>query len=255
MSEPHLSALVYGPSGYGKSWLGSTVPAPRLIIDLEGRAGYTENGRGATYWDGISDPMLLEKSPTRTYIVTVTDVALLDSINQWLWAGIAPDGTRRHPFKSVDVDSLMFAQMRTAYKIRPGVNDFLREQDWGVLLRRMERLVQDLHDMTLVERSGINCVVFLAGSTTKNGFNEPMMQGQIGAKLPYLVDLAGYLDNSRDQAGNLVRSLVVEPFPEHGIRAVKDGTHLIRSTFGGVIPSPDFTAMYEALRGGEVGAA
>lgn len=254
--EPSLSALVYGPSGYGKSWVGATTPPARLIIDLEGRADYTPNGRQATHWDGISNPMELEKSPTRTYIVTVTDVSLLDSINSWLWQGIQLDGTRRHPWHSVTVDSLMFAQMRTANALRPGTNDFLREQDWGTLLRKMERLVLDLHDMTRVERSGLKVVVFLAGSALKNGSQEPMMQGQIGAKLPYLVDMAGYLDNARNKdTQELVRQLVIEPYPDYGIRAVKDGTHIIRETFGGVIADPSFERMYEALRGGSGVAA
>lgn len=242
MPEPRLTALVYGQSGFGKSWVGATVPPPRLILDLEGRAGYTPNGEEAVYWDGVSDPMQLDRSPTRTYIVTVTDVGLLDSVNGWLRSG-------QHPFLSVTVDSLMFAQMKTSYKIRPGVSDFLREADWGVLLRTMERLVIDLHDMTMIDRTKLKCVVFIAGSTSKNGFFEPMMQGQIGAKLPYLVDLSGYLDNVRNGEGQLVRQLIIEPYPDFGIRAVKDGTHKIRTTFGGVIPDPNFEAFYEALRG------
>jgi hypothetical protein len=240
--NPRLSALVYAPSGYGKSWLGSTVPPPRLIIDLEGRARYTPNGSKAVSWDGSSDPMSLPKSETRTYVLTVTDMAVLDPALQWLQSG-------KHPWKSVDVDSLMFAQMRTAQQIRPNASDSLQTQDWGVLLRKMERFVQGLHDMTLQaeEIQPLRCVVFLAGSTDKDGVQRPLMQGQIAGKLPYLVDLAGYLDNSRNDDGELVRQLIVEPWPMRGIQAVKDGTHTIKSKFGGVIEDPDFGSMYEAI--------
>ena len=246
MMEPRLSALVYGASGSGKSWLGSTTPAPRLIVDLEGRAPFTPSGRDATHWNGIDPPATLKRSSTRTAIVTVTEVALLDSVYRWLRSG-------QHPFASVTIDSLMFAQMRTKDVLAPSPSDSLRTQDWGTLLRKMERLVQDYHDLTLLPDgvTKVRCVVFLAGSTLKDGFQVPLMQGQIGAKLPYLVDVAGYLDNVRDQEGELVRQLIVEPYPAQGIRDVKDGTDLIRATFGGVIRNPDFSRMFAALRRGK----
>jgi hypothetical protein len=248
VTEPRLSALVYGPSGYGKSWLGSTVPAPRLIVDLEGRARYTPNGRGATEWDGVTDPMKLERSPTRTAIVTATDVGVLDTVYKWLNSG-------QHPFASVDVDSLMFAQMRKKNDIRPGAGH-LTEANWGELLRAMEGLVQGFHDLTMKPHTKVRCVVFIAGSTLDGGFHVPMMQGQIASKIPFLVDLAGYLDNQRAESGELVRSLVVEPFPAQGIRDVKDGTHLIKARYGSAIrlrnenseEGADFQTMFDALR-------
>lgn len=254
--NPRLSSLVYGPSGYGKSWLGSTVPPPRLILDLEGRARYTPNGRNATEWDGISEPMKLERSPSRTYIVTVTEVQVINTVYQWLNSG-------QHPFMSVDVDSLMFAQMRTKNDIRSGV-EHLRELDWGKLLRAMEGLVQSFHDLTLKPHTNVRCVVFLAGSTTKDGFHIPMMQGQIANKLPFLVDLAGYIDNQRGDDGELIRSLIVEPYPEQGIRDVKDGTHSIKAALGGNIAlrslgadtGADFQTMYDVLKdGGQISPA
>ena len=250
--DPRLTALVYAPSGWGKTWLGATTPPPRLIIDLEGRAPYSPAGRKAVLWDGMSNPMELGRSESRTYIVTVTEPGLLDHIKQWLRVG-------PHPFKSVTVDSLMFAQMRERVAISSGPK--FDQQNWGELLWKIERLVQELHDLTLLPpwaprvpgETQVRCVVFLAGSTTRDGYQVPMMQGAIGAKLPYLVDVAGYLDNARDAGGELVRQLIVEPYPLQGIRDVKDGTDIIRSKFGGVIANPDFTAMYEALRAQEEG--
>ena len=246
---PRLTALVYGASGAGKSWLGATTPVPRLIIDLEGRARYTPDGEQATQWNGI-DPLLnadgtsaIPRSPTRTVIVTVTEVKTLDSVYQWLRSG-------KHPFVSVTLDSLMFAQMRTRSDISSGSADF-RTQDWGTLLWKIERLVTQFHDLTLLPVTKVRSVVFLAGSTMKDGFLVPMMQGQIGSKLPYLVDMAGYLQATRTEAGELVRQLIVEPYPAHGIRDVKDGTHKVSATFGGIIQDPNFTRMYEALRSQE----
>lgn len=245
--KPRLSALVYGPSGYGKSWLGSTVPPPRLILDLEGRAQYTPNGEGAVPWDGISPPLELPESPTDTYVVTVTQTKQIDQVFQWLVAD-------QHPFFSIDVDSLMFAQMRTKNELRPGLAT-MSTPDWGTLLRAMEQLVQSLHDLTVSPASKLQCVVFLAGSTVRDGFHVPMMQGQISSRLPYLVDLAGFLSNRRGEDGSLIRSLVLEPYPEYGIRDVKDGTHRISSTLGGVITDPNFESMFRALSAPEGGIA
>ena len=45
-----LTMLIHGDAGTGKSWLGNTVPAPRLILDAEGRSIYLPGGPKVT-WD------------------------------------------------------------------------------------------------------------------------------------------------------------------------------------------------------------
>lgn len=231
--------LVIGPSGHGKSWFGSTVPAPRLIIDLEGRARYTPNGRQAVTWDGVSNPMELTRSPSRTYIVTVTSVAVLDSVRQWLRSG-------RHPFFSIVVDSLMEAQMRSMDDIRPGTAA-LKTQDWGTLLRAMEQLVRELRDLTITPGTNVHVAVFIAGAKLHDGFIRPLMQGSITSKVPYWMDVVGYLEKVRGEDGAIHRRLWIDQRPENDLE-VKDGTDVLLTAYGPCIIDPDAGTMYETLR-------
>ena len=236
-----LSALVIGPSGHGKSWLGSTTPPPRLIIDLEGRAKYTPNGRGASEWDGVSDPMKLPKSKTRTYILRTTDLDDVAMARQWLRSG-------KHPFKSVTMDSLMEAQMRASKDLRPNVRDIFRPQDWGMLLRSMEDVVRDVRDLTMEPASGIKCAVFIAGVQydQEAGFQRPLMSGSITKRVPYWMDLVGYFEKVRLEDGTLERRLWIDQRPENDLE-VKDGTDDIIRKFGGCLIAPTFQEMYDAL--------
>lgn len=250
-AERTLTALIIGPSGHGKSWLASTTPPPRLIIDLEGRAKYTPVGREATVWDGVSDPMKLPRSKSRTYIVPVTNMSVLSSIRTWLRSG-------KHPFVSVTMDSLMEAQMRAIDDLAPGAQA-LRMQDFGTLLRQMEALVREIRDLTMEPATGIKVVVFVAGAKDDNGYKRPLMQGQVNTKIPYFMDLVGYLEKIRTEEGTIVRRLWIDQRPQNDLE-VKDGTNDIITTFGPCVEmvqgdptSPDMTRLYEALKTGEQG--
>lgn len=249
MDEATLSALIIGPSGHGKSWLGSTTPPPRLILDLEGRAHWTPNGKGATFWDGISDPMKLPRSSTRTYIVRVMELSTLARVRQWLRSGA-------HPFRSVTMDSLMEAQMRAQSSIRPGIQA-LRELDWGTLLRTMEQEVREVRDLLLIPETRVRVAVFIAGAKkdVDAGFIRPLMQGQITLRVPYWMDLVAYLEKVSAKGGTegVTRQLWIEQRPQNDLE-VKDGTDAILQAFGPCIASPDFTAMYEALQAERNGA-
>lgn len=243
--EPTLTSLIIGPSGHGKSWLGSTTPEPRLIIDLEGRAKYTPNGRLATVWDGTSDPMKLERSASRTAIVTVTDMRTLETVRQWLRSG-------KHPFMSVTMDSLMEAQMRTTSTLAPGGVQ-MRQQDWGQLLRDMQALTREVRDLTLEPATGIKVVVLIAGAKDDFGFKRPLMQGQINQQLPYFMDVVGYLEKVSTDEG-IVRRLWIDQRPQNDLE-VKDGTDIISRKFGPCIEmrsndpnAPTIATLYETLK-------
>jgi len=246
LNIPTLNALIIGPSGHGKSWLASTTPPPRLIIDLEGRAKYTPNGRQAVFWDGITDPMALERSPTRTYILRAQSLAQLDTGRQWLRSG-------KHPFKSVSVDSLMEAQIRVAEQIRPGLQSF-RIQDFGDLNRHMQVFVREIKDMTEVPETGIRCAVFIAGAKRdEDGFIRPLMQGQISRNTPYWMDIVGYLERVRLENGQVVRRLWLDQRPENDLE-VKDGLDYVTTKFGAAVINPSIEAMYNAVVEGDAAA-
>lgn len=246
MKEPTLSSLIIGPSGHGKSWFGSTTPPPRLILDLEGRAKYTPNGKDATLWDGRTPPMSLPRSPSRTYIVDLTeDIGALDLIHQWLRSG-------EHPFKSVTVDSLMEVQYQAAQSVVPGTKAF-RTQDWGTLLREMEAFVRKMTDLLKYPSTKVRCMVFIAGCITRDGYQKPLMQGQITTKVPYWMDLVGYMEKVRmEGSGKTQRRLWIDQRPENDLE-VKDGTDAIISAHGACIvlgergEEPTFETLYDAL--------
>jgi hypothetical protein len=247
MKEPTLSSLIIGPSGHGKSWLASTAPAPRLILDLEGRARYTPNGKGAAWWDGRTDPndgaSYSRKSTTGTVIVDLTEsTAAVDTILQWVRSG-------RHPFRSVVVDSLMEAQYQA------GVGKSRKGYDyWDDLLLKMESLVRGLTDMlkTAGPRQPLRVVTFIAGVIEKNGYQKPLMQGQITTKVPYWMDLVGFLEKVRLENGKTQRRLWLDQRPENDLE-VKDGTNDIISALGPCIllgeqgGEPNLATLYDAL--------
>jgi hypothetical protein len=245
MKEPTLSALILGPSGHGKSWFASTAPAPRLILDLEGRGRYTPNGKGAALWDGRTDPEGLRgKSTTSTALVDLTeDVAALEQVMQWIRTG-------RHPFKSVVVDSLMEAQ----YQAGKGSAKKRGFDYWDALLVAMNDLVRGLGDVLRHPgpEQSLRVVTFIAGVIEKNGYQKPLMKGQITTQLPYWMDLVGYLEKVRLENGMTQRRLWLDQRPENDLE-VKDGTDAIISALGPCIvlggrgEAPNLATLYDAL--------
>lgn len=242
---PSLSAMVEGPSGGGKSWLGSTTPPPRLIFDLEGRARYTPNGKGATLWDGQTDPMKLDKSKTRTYIVDCTrSLDPMAFAMQWIRAD-------KHPFFSVTLDSLMEQQYQEREALTGG-RSMKGWDDWGTLLRIMQAAVRDLTDL-VKEDNRLTVALFIAGVIEKNGYQKPLMTGQITSQVPYWMDLVAYLEKILVESTNkTARRLWLDQRPENDLE-VKDGTDAIISEFGPTIilgdrgQAPNFETMYDAL--------
>lgn len=178
MDGPVITALIHGESGVGKTWTGVTTPAPRLILDVEGRSRFTPTKKGT--WNPLAAP------PTEveeTTIVPVRDLATLQAAFQWLASG-------QHPWKSVTIDSITELQKRTMDEV---VGQRQPEtQDWGTLLRRMEALIRAFRDLTNHPTNPLEMVVFIAMSIVKDDKYRPHLQGQISTTLPYYVDLLLY---------------------------------------------------------------
>lgn len=227
MSGPTLTAVIHGESGVGKTHLGITTPAPRLIVDAEG---------GTQWVDGkkVSWNPLTEKPPSMddvdTCVVTVRDFQTLTTLLQWLQSG-------QHPFKSVVLDSLTEIQKRCLDNIVG--TEQARTQDWGELLRKMEKLVRDMRDMTMNNGHSLTSVIFICGTQIKDGTAKPHVQGQLALTLPYFVDVMGYLYVEAGDGG-LVRKLLVAPI--NGI-AAKDRT----GKLGVSIENPNITTMLDQL--------
>lgn len=201
MSTDTLSILVHAPSKEGKSTLGSTLPAPILVLDVEGswrfirRVGFCTRGIHNT--DACKCPMLRSidwdpnvAAPPRhdgtweVCRVTVREWRTLTNTYNWLTQ--AP-----HDFVSLSFDSITEAQRRLKGNLR-GL-DQMRMQDWGDLLVQMDKLIRDFRDLVLLPSTTMRVVMFVAETRFSDGKWRPYMQGAIGNSLPYWLDIVGYL--------------------------------------------------------------
>lgn len=227
--QANLTLVIHGESGVGKTWLASTAPGPRLVIDAEGGTTWTPGKK--VYWDvtkGTPPPATEE-----TCIATVKNFQALGMLLQWLQSG-------KHPFRSVVVDSLTEVQKRCLDNIT-GV-EAADQRAWGEVLRKMEGLVRAFRDLTIPNGvPTLDTVVFVAGSQVKDGITRPHLQGQLGNTLPYFVDAVGYLYLQQNEDGDIIRKLLLQPV---GGFSAKDRT----GKFGTVINNPDVANMLGVLR-------
>lgn len=228
--EQTLSLVVHGESGVGKSWLGDTTPAPRLILDAEGGSKFTPSRK--TMWDGLSAPPAYDGS-WETCVVVVRNFAQISTVFQWLNSG-------QHPFRSVTLDSLTEMQKRVLDDVAG--TEQPTTQDWGALLRRMEALVRQFRDLTMHATKPIEAIVLICPTSEKSGRYRPHVQGQLGITLPYFVDCVGYLYVQADETGVLSRRLLVQP---SGQFDAKDRTNKL----GSVIVEPNVEQMIATVYG------
>jgi hypothetical protein len=235
-----LTALVHGEAGTGKSWLGDTAPAPRLILDAEGRAKYLPS-QPKVEWDPRHQNPPAADGTWETCVATVPNFDLLEHVYQWLQSG-------QHGFRSVVVDSIMEVQKRLIDSIA-GI-EALDQQDWGVVLKRLEALVRNYRDLTMSPSNPVDCVVFTVGSKPVDGKQRPMLQGQLSITIPYLVDIVGYLYNRTDPEDptKIHRAMLISPTTT---AVAKDGTNRLPSP---AVAEPNLTTIFGMLNGGSPAA-
>lgn len=201
MSSDTLSFLVHAPSKEGKSTLGSTMPPPILVLDVEGswrfirRAGFcvagvhnTEDCRcpelRSIKWDPNVEAPPRHDGTWEVCRVIVREWRTLTNTYNWLVQ--AP-----HDFVSLSFDSITEAQRRLKANLR-GL-EAMRMQDWGDLLVHLDKLVRDFRDLVLMPSTTMRVVMFVAETRLKDGKWRPYLQGAIGDSLPYWIDIVGYL--------------------------------------------------------------
>lgn len=238
MTEPQLTSVIHGNSGVGKSWFADTAPGPRLVLDVEGGTKWTPSRK--IKWDPRTEIPVESKDPDVTTVVRVLDFTSLQYTYQWLASG-------QHPFRSLALDSLTDAQSKCMKSIA-GTN-MPETRDWGALLIQMSDLITDMRDLTDHPTNPLQTVTFITATQEKNGLTRPLVQGQLALKLPYYVDVLGYLYVIQDPAtGALSRCLLIQPVPPYD---AKDRTHLLSQHHGAVITNPTIPEMLEVLRAGQ----
>lgn len=231
MIDATLTALIHGPSGVGKSWLGDTAPKPLLILDAEGRARYGVHSGRKVYWDPEKSGPPRADGSWDTCIVYVADYRTVDVVWQWLRSG-------QHDFISVKMDSLMEVQKRCIDSIKPGTVSLERD-DYGTLLREIEKKVRDYRDLVLVPATNVRVVLFITGSNEET--HKPLLTGAMREQLPYYIDVVGYMHKQPTAEGGFMRAVLVDEQPGY---TAKDGTNRLKTNYGPVIFLPEGDTQY-----------
>lgn len=195
-----LTLLIYGGAKVGKSWFADTAPGPRLILDSEGGNGILFTPSKKTTWDPRQSAPPQEDGTWDSCIVHVHDFAQVQKAYDWLNSG-------QHPFNSVVIDSISEVQQRCVDSIAG--TEKLKYDDWGILLRIVSDVVRRFRDLANHPTKPLRAVILIAMATVDNGRYVPYVQGQLLVRLPYYMDVCGYMMAQPDGNGGEQRFLMI----------------------------------------------
>lgn len=184
MSDRALSFLVHGASGAGKTTFATTGPKPLLILDVEMASRFVRAEIKKVKWNPLTDAPPVDDGTWDICVVNVDAWNKAEKAYEWL-------KSRKHPFKTVVVDSISELQAKAVEDIKG--RQQLQTQDWGKLLSRMAFFCRDLRDLTGDDDNIIEAVVITAMSRQDGDVLKPYLQGQISSQIPYWLDITAYL--------------------------------------------------------------
>lgn len=186
-----FSALLHGASKSGKSTLGMTVPYPALVLDAEGSTKFIRTqGFGSEHairrrsWNPLTSAPPLADGTWDVCVVRAQSWQTIKMAYDYIESG-------QHQFRSAVLDSVTEIQNKCKRNMSVSV---MQQQDWGKLLEMMDTLMRGLRDLTEVESNPLETVVFIAETKMQDGRWTPYMQGAIGARMPYWVDVCGFVE-------------------------------------------------------------
>lgn len=196
-----LKALVHGPAGAGKSWLGASTPGPRLILDAEGGSHFAKQVRSdgtaerppRLDWDPAIDQPPTGLDPNTSVFVRVRKMEDVAQTLRLLQQG-------QHEFKSVVLDSLTDLQLTCRYALSGGGGEVTSIREWGQLLDSMIELCREFRDLTDHPTTPLDCVLIIAGSEQIDGLWQPQVQGGLSRRLAGYFDVVMYLTVETDFA-------------------------------------------------------
>ena len=178
-----LTMLVHGPSKAGKSLLGVSTPAPRVLLDVEAAARFLPIRQ--VEWD----PALPPPEPSGEWDTAVVPIRHWNDATKalkWLESG-------KHQFRSVTLDSV--SELQARYLEHVAGRGQIKLQDWGGALRELRGFISDLRDLTAHRTNPLEAVVVTSMSKVEqDGRAYPWLQGQMKTVIPYLLDLITYID-------------------------------------------------------------
>lgn len=210
-----LSFLVHARSKAGKSALGDTTPAPRLVLDAEGGSRFTLSRKRE--WNPAREPLpALGQRMTAGYgrpSITPEWESLIVYVREARQVGEAYRilNSGHHPFNSTVFDSVTEVQQRVIDDLTGGKS--MDRDKWGSLLRQMNVMARQFRDLITHPVKPMWSVFFIAGThmDSRTGRWRPLLQGQTSEYMPYYVDLLGYLGAGQDGT----RHLLVGPHPQY----------------------------------------
>jgi AAA domain len=208
----YLSLLVHGPSKHGKTFLASTAPKPMIVLDVDD--GWRHIPIRMKAWNPHTDPEPVYDQANPEWDALVIDVREWNTV--LLTYEHIIKGTI--PYRSMAIDSVTEIQtkckdhvIQTADAKQP--LSVPRIQDWGTLLDQMVQHFK-LYRYLAKDHPTIQTVVFVAETNQHNGKWAPTAQGKLQERMPYLVDVIGYLwAESEGENGNTrtIRKMLLGP--------------------------------------------
>ncbi len=224
--SPFAKVLIHSPAGHGKTTLLGTAQEdprtfPMAFLNFEG---------GEMSLSGLDID-----------VFDIRDSKDYDEVYKDLKSG-------KTGHKSVGVDSITETQISALLEIleKDQINradpDQLAQQDWGIVLIRMRRIVRHYVKMLPMH-------VFMTALTKDDvvprvgSVKAPSMQGQFANELPGILDAVAYLALEEGEDGEQRRLLLLNGYPKFSVKA--------RSPWGVQVPSeiedPDITKLLDAL--------
>lgn len=234
-----LSVLVHAATKVGKSTFGNTTPVPRLLLDAE--AAYRFLPGKKVFWDPTREAPPQHDGTWETCVVIIREYNVLVKALEWLNSGL-------HPFVSVVIDSISEVQTKCKDQVSP--DGVMKIQLWGELLTHMERTVRAFRDLTEHPTTPLQAVVITAMTQMKDGKFRPYVQGQLQTKLPYFLDVIGYMyvetvpdPNDPTAPPTKVRKMLVAPHVQF------EAGERVQGKLGDIIVNPNVPAMLDTVFG------
>lgn len=222
-----LKALIHSPAGHGKTrFLGTAQDDPRTFpmafLNFEG-GEQTLSGLDIDVFD-------------------IRDSADYEAV----YADLRKPNT---PYKSVGVDSItetqvsMLLEILAHDKINRADPDQLAQQDWGIVLVRMRRIVRQYVKMlkmhVFMTALSKDDVVARVGTV-----KTPQVQGAFASELPGVLDVVAYLALTQDEQGETERIMLLHSNPKF---SVKTRTPWSGTDVPSEIVDPTVTKLLDAL--------
>lgn len=223
----YLKALIHSPAGHGKThFLGTAQDDPRTFpmafLNFEG-GEQTLSGLDIDVFD-------------------IRDSKDYEEVYKDLLKGTTP-------YKSVGVDSITETQISMLLEIlgHDTINradpDQLAQQDWGIILVRMRRIVRQYVKMlpmhVFMTALSKDDVVARVGTV-----KAPQVQGAFASELPGVLDVVAYLALTQNEDDETERLLLLHSNPKFSVKARTPWT-------GPAVPSeivdPTVTKLLDAL--------